>query len=268
MELGAYLARVKFSGRPRPDLDTLIRVHRGHVENIPYENLDVQLGRTVTRDPAAIFDKLVTRGRGGWCYEMNGLLGWALDEIGFKVMRMAGGVGREQSGDEALGNHLVLRVELDQPFVADVGFGNGLIDPTPLKAGPIRQRGLSFSLEEFEPDWWRFHNDPRLGGPTFDFELKPADPARLDERCAWLQTSPDSGFVLNAVAQRHLPDGRLAMMRGKVFKMLADELTTREIASADDYVATLADAFNLQLPDAARLWPKIETRHRELFGAS
>lgn len=268
MKLQAYLDRIGFTGVARPDVATLVRVHRGHIENIPYENLDIQLGRPVTRELETIFDKIVTRRRGGWCYEMNGLLGWALDEIGFKVTRMAGGVGREQTGDEAIGNHLILRVDLDRPYLADVGFGNGLIEAAPLTAGPIRQRGFTFSLEELEPNWWRFRNDPSINKQSFDFEMKPADHTRLDDRCAWLQTSPDSGFVLNAVVQRHLPDGRLAMIRGKALKVLARDLISHEIASAEDYVETLAELFNLQLPEAAQLWPKIEARHRELFGAT
>jgi N-hydroxyarylamine O-acetyltransferase len=268
MKLQAYFDRVGFIGTPGVDVDTLTRIHRGHVENIPYENLDVQFARKLSRDPAAIFDKLVMRRRGGWCYEMNGLLAWALEEIGFKVMRMAGGVMRVVRGDDALGNHLVLRIDLDRPYFADVGFGDGLIEPVPLAAGPIRQRHLSFSMQEFEPGWWRFHNDTRGGASSFDFELKPADPKRLDERCAWLQSSPDSGFVQNAVVQRHLPDGRLAMMRGKILKMVAEQTTTRQIASAQDYVATLSDTFALDLPEAGELWPKIEARHRELFGAA
>ena len=60
VNLHSYLDRVGFEGKPRPDLDTLSRLHRGHVENIPYENLDVQFARPLTRDPAASFDKLVT----------------------------------------------------------------------------------------------------------------------------------------------------------------------------------------------------------------
>ncbi len=268
MNLQSYLDRIGFRGQPRPDLDTLTRVHRAHVECIPYENFDVQFGRTITRDPAAAFEKLVERRRGGWCYEMNGLLGWALDEIGFKVTRMAGGVMRVERGDAAIGNHLILRVDLDRPYLADVGFGDGLIEPIPLQAGTVRQRHFSFSLEEFEPGWWRFHDNALARATSFDFQLAPADPALLDERCAFLQTSPESGFVLNAVVQRHLPDGRFAMMRGKVLTFVGAEVTTREIASARAYVETLADTFALELPEAAALWPKIEARHRELFGVA
>lgn len=263
----AYLDRIKFEGRTRPDLDTLKRVHRGHVENIAYENLDVQLGRKLTRDPAAAFEKIVTRRRGGWCYEMNGLLDWALREIGFKVTRMAGGVMRTVRGDDAVGNHLILRVDLDDgPYLADVGFGDGLVEPMKLTPGKVHQKFLAFALEDLgQGGWLRFHNDPLSGSMSFDFKLEPATESLLDEKCAWLQTDPSSGFVLNAVVQRHLPDA-IAIMRGRTLKRVGSETTTHDIASADEYLDTLHTVFGLDLPEARGLWPKIDARHRELFG--
>jgi N-hydroxyarylamine O-acetyltransferase len=263
--LQAYLDRIKFVGPPARDLDTLKRVHRGHVENIPYENLDVQFGRPLSRDLNAIFDKIVTRRRGGWCYEMNGLMDWALREIGFKVTRMSGGVARAILGDVQLGNHLVLCVDLDRPYLADVGFGDGLIEPTPLAVGPVPQRFLNFALEELGQGWWRFHNDARGGAPSFDFKHEPAAEAALDAKCAWLQSDAASPFVLNAVVQRHLPQS-LAMMRGRTLKIVSADTATRMIESADEYVETLHGVFGLDLPEARSLWPKIEARHRELFG--
>ena len=94
MDLQLYLDRIGFAGASRPDLATLRAIHRGHSLSISYENLDVQLGRPLTTSPAEAFEKIVRRGRGGWCYEMNGLLAAVLEEIGFKVTRLAGGVGR------------------------------------------------------------------------------------------------------------------------------------------------------------------------------
>src|SRR5579862_4517964 len=133
MDLGAYLDRIGFRDEPRPDLGTLKALHRAHLLAVPYENLDVQFGRALTIEPHAAFDKIVTRRRGGWCYEMNGLLGAALDAVGFKVTRLAGAVMREVVGDAVIGNHLVLLVDLDgQPWIADVGFGDGSLDPFPL----------------------------------------------------------------------------------------------------------------------------------------
>ena len=265
MKLQAYLDRVKFAGAPKVDLDTLRRLHRGHVENIPYENLDVQFGRKVSRDPEAIFDKIVTRGRGGWCYEMNGLLSWALRDIGFDVTHMAGGVMRAAVGDEMVGNHLVLKVQLDRPYIADVGFGDGLIEPVPLAHGPVPQRRFAFALEDLGGDWWRFHNDPGGAAASFDFQARRADEALLDGKCAWLQTAPVSPFVQNAVVQRHLPDG-FAVMRGRTLKAMGPDVQTRQIESARDYVATLERVFGLDLAEAEALWPKIEARHAELFG--
>jgi len=267
MNLQAYLDRIKFKGMPRPDLATLRAIHRGHLSSIPYENLDVAMGQRVSIDISPIFDKIVTRRRGGWCYEMNGLLAWALEDIGFKVTRMAGGVMRVAAGDANLGNHLVLRVDLDRPYLADVGFGDGMLEPVPIVEHTFRHDFLDYRLEDLRDGWWRFHNHLLGGAPSFDFEMKPAERALLADKCEWLQTSPDSPFVLNAVAQRHAPN-RLSMMRGKTLKVLTPAgLSAREIGSAEEYVATLATVFDLELPEAANLWPKILARHEALFGA-
>ncbi|MFN0155921.1 MAG: arylamine N-acetyltransferase family protein [Gaiella sp.] len=266
MDLGGYLARIGLDVDPRPDLDTLRALHRGHVEHIPYENLDVQLGVPVTRDPEAIFDKLVTRRRGDWCYEMNGLLAWALEEVGFTVTRVSAGVGRSDRGTSAVGNHLVLLVDLETRYLADVGFGEGLIEPLPLFEGTAVQRGLTFRLERLTDDWWRFHSHPLSGAADFDFCESPADENLLDEKCLWLQTDPESSFVLNAVAQRHLPD-ELNVLRGKTLRRVrGTDVETRTLATAAEYLETLLDVFGLDLPAAAALWPRIEARHTELFG--
>lgn len=79
--LDRYFERIGYSGTPRVDLETLTALHRLHLESIAYENLDVQLGVPVPIDTSAAFEKLVTRQRGGWCYEMNGIPSWALDGI-------------------------------------------------------------------------------------------------------------------------------------------------------------------------------------------
>ncbi len=267
MRLAAYLRRIGFEGEARPDLATLRAVHRLHLLAIPYENLDVQLGRPVTIDPVDAYARIVEGGRGGWCYEMNGLLGWALGEIGFPVTRMAGGVHRATVGDQAVGNHLVLRVDLDeQGWLADVGFGDGPSEPWRIAAGPISDAGFDFRLDQMTDGWWRLHNHPRGGAPSFDFRNAPADEALLAARCAWLQTAPESSFVQNAVVQRLRPDGQ-AVLRGRTLKLLTPtDATERRLESAAEYVDVLAGVFALDLPEAAGLWPGICARHEALFG--
>lgn len=266
MELAAYLRRIGFEGVARPDLATLKTIHRLHLLTIPYENLDVQLGRPVTIDPAAAFEKIVGRRRGGWCYEMNGLLGWALGEIGFDVTRVAGSVARAVIGDAQPGNHLVLRIELEGSWLADVGFGDGPIEPFRISPGAFSSHIFRFELDRTADGWWRLINHPRGGAPSFDFRPEAADEAILAERSHWLQTAPQSPFVQNAVVQRQRPDG-LAILRGKTLKVLTHDATeSRDLASADEYVQMLSEVFGLILPEAADLWPAICARHEALFG--
>jgi N-hydroxyarylamine O-acetyltransferase len=266
MDLQAYLDRIGFAGVPRPDLATLRAIHRGHALSISYENLDVQLGRPLTTSPAEAFDKIVRRGRGGWCYEMNGLMGAVLDEIGFKVTRLAGGVHRMIRGDDAVGNHLVLLVELaDGPWIADVGFGDGSRDPFPLKDGPIVSDGYAYRLQGLADGWWRLHNHPNGAAPTFDFNVEPADPALLAAKCEELQTSPASVFVMTAIAQRHM-GGEIRLLRGRAFRRLDGGVKHDSlIDTADDFVALLKREFELDVPEAAGIWDRVCARHDELF---
>ncbi|MEO8114801.1 MAG: arylamine N-acetyltransferase [Phenylobacterium sp.] len=268
MDLEAYFDRIGFRGEARADLETLRALHRGHLLAISYENLDVQLGRPVSTSAADAFDKLVTRRRGGWCYEMNGLLGAVLDEIGFKVTRLAGGVHRLARGDEAVGNHLVLRVDLGEPWIADVGFGDGIREPFPLTAGVHSADGYDYRLERLDADWWRFHNHPLGGAPNFDFTLEPADPAHLAAKCQELQTSPQSIFVMTAICQRHTPEA-LLLLRGRALRRVRPgEKEDRLLGSADEFVEVLARDFDLDLPEAAALWPRICERHEMLFAGA
>jgi N-hydroxyarylamine O-acetyltransferase len=265
VDVQAYLDRIGFTGAARPDLGTLRVLHRAHLLAIPYENLDVQFGRLLTPDPLAAFEKIVGRRRGGWCYEMNGVFGLALEAIGFQVTRMAGGVMRAVNGDDAVGNHLVLRVDLDEPWIADVGFGDGALEPYPLREAAFSIDGYPFRLEALDERWWRFHNHEFGGAPNFDFAVEPAEPGVLASRCAWLQTAPESHFVQNAIVQRFTPDAIL-QLRGRVLRRVG--LTGKSehlIGSADEFVAILDHDLALDLPDAATLWPRICARHDQLF---
>ncbi|MEX0644169.1 MAG: arylamine N-acetyltransferase [Parvularculaceae bacterium] len=264
----AYLDRIGFSGAPRADLATLRALHRAHVEAIPYENLDVQLGRPVTRAIGPTYEKIVTRRRGGWCYEMNGLLSWALEEIGFKVTRLAGGVARAIAGDAVVGNHLVLLVDLGETWLADAGFGDGLIEPTPLREGAFRVGPLDCRLDRVEAGWWRYSNDPTAVAPSFDFHEDVFEETLLEDRCRFLQTNPASPFVQNAVVQRWLNDAHYSM-RGRVLQTNDGKgKRTAIIKDAKHYVATLREVFALDLPEAASLWPKICARHETVFGST
>jgi N-hydroxyarylamine O-acetyltransferase len=270
LELSAYLRRIHFDGTVAPDITTLRAIHRAHQYSIPFENLDVLLHRPVALDLEANYDKIVSRRRGGWCYEMNGVMEWALKEIGFEVMRISAGVMRMQAGDAQLGNHLCLLVDLEQPYLVDVGFGGSLAEPLPLKAAEREDCPYRLGLSEPGDTYWRFaeiaHSD---GEPfSFDFRVTPADEALLARKCQFLQTDPTSPFIQNLVVQRRTSDTHLSL-RGRVLEVIhATRVEKKLLNSANELVATLRDSFELDTPEAAKLWPSVCARHEALFGAT
>ena len=266
MDIDAYLGRIGLTDRPPPTLEGLKALHRAHLAAIPYENFDVQLGRPVTIAVPAIYDKIVGRRRGGWCYEMNGLFGWALGELGFKVTRATGAVMRAAAGDAVIGNHLVLRVDLPEGVhLADVGFGDGPNEPFAVREGTFDSNGFPYAVVRTGDGWWRLVNHPAGGAASFDFDPHPADETRLAAKCDELQTAEASVFVQNAVAFRQTP-GAIDVLRGRVaLRIRPDGTGKRLIENADDLIATLKDVFALDLPEAAGLWDKIAARHEQVM---
>lgn len=268
MTLSAYLDRLNFEGPLRPDLETLQALHLAHQLAVPFENLDVQLRRPVSFDIAPTYEKIVTRGRGGWCYELNGLMGWALTEIGFDVVRLGAGVMRERDGDFVLGNHLCLMVRLDQPYLVDVGFGGSLATPLPLRESEREDPPYRMGLSRTRDDYWRFTEVTHAADPfTFDFRAIAADETLLAHKCRFLQTDPGSSFVKSLVVQRRRTGDVHVSLRGRVLKTIHRTHTDKVLLdSADALVETLRQNFDLDVPEARTLWPAICARHEELFG--
>ncbi len=260
-QLSHYFARVGYSGTATPSLSTLRDLHRAHLLTIPYENLDIHLGVPLTLDPARIFTKLVDEGRGGWCYEMNGLFAQVLDTIGFSVRRVAGTVGRTRSGWRAQGNHLVLIVTLDRPWIVDVGFGDGFLTPLPLEPGTYTQSFLEYRVSRDGPRW-RVDNHAHGGADGFDFTLTER---RLDDfatQCRELQTSAESSFVKATVCERFTERGLVMLRAATLREVTKAGVTTRVLQDAHEFVATLRDRFGLDLPAAGDLWPRVWQMHR------
>lgn len=265
MDLNGYLDRIRFEGTPRPDHETLVALHRQHLLNITFENINVQLQRPVSLAVAPIYEKIVEQGRGGWCYEMNGLLEWALREIGFEVTRSNGGVMRSERGNDALGNHLLLLVQLGEPWIADVGFGDGMFEPVPLREGEFEQRGFRYGLEKLDDGFWRFHNHQHGAAPSYDFKAQPADESLFQEKCELLQSSPESPFVMTMVCQRFTETGYEVQL-GKVARTVTpDGINSRNLSSAGEFIDRLREDFKLDVPEVADLWPRILDRHEQLF---
>src|SRR5262245_17801213 len=125
IDLDRYFARIGYGGPHTPTLATLHGIAAAHVQTIPFENLDVLLGRRIDVDPVAIEQKLVGDRRGGYCFEQNALLLTVLTALGFEARPLSARVRYQRPRDFLPARtHLCVRVELDEPWLADVGIGS------------------------------------------------------------------------------------------------------------------------------------------------
>lgn len=259
-QLDRYFARIGYTGPRSATLGTLRALHRAHLLAIPYENLDIHLGLPLTLDAEAMFTKLVDERRGGWCYEMNGVLGRVLETLGFSVRYLSGAVGRAERGWRAQGNHLVLLVTLDRPWIVDVGFGDGFLTPLPLEVGHYRQDFLEYQVSRDGPRW-RVHNHQFGGADGFDFTLTARALDDFANQCLELQTSPESGFVKSTVCERFVPSGLLILRGAMLREVRASGVTTTVVEDAVAYDRLLRERFDLAIAGIEALWPRVWERH-------
>src|SRR6266536_3928843 len=162
LNVPAYLERIRYAGPAAPAPETLQAIQRAHMLAVPFENLDIHLGRKIVCDEARFLHKIVTEHRGGFCYELNGAFATLLRALGFQVTLLSARVPRADGSDGPEFDHLTLRVDLEEPWLADVGFGELFLEPLRLESdrdqidpvGTFRliQFGERLQLEKAEPD--------------------------------------------------------------------------------------------------------------------
>ncbi len=164
MDVSAYLARLNYSGPLTHTAEALRQLHLAHLYAVPFENLDIHLGRKIVLAEEKFFDKIVNQRRGGFCYELNGLFAALLRELGFDVTLLAAGVwNTEHERFDPEFDHLCLLVQLEERWLADVGFGETFREPLRF-ADPNDQvqSGKAYRIVR-DGDWWIMH-EPDSGG--------------------------------------------------------------------------------------------------------
>ncbi|MEO9169676.1 MAG: arylamine N-acetyltransferase [Candidatus Baltobacteraceae bacterium] len=262
-QLHAYLKRIGYGGPLSTSAMTLRGIHRAHLLAIPFENVDVQLDRVPSLDIETIVEKIVIARRGGWCYEMNALLAWALRQLGFTVDYIAGAAGREKRGAAAEMNHLALIVRLDVPYLADVGFGSGSLLPLPLAVGTYNDGRFDFSLSR-DGDWWRFRS-PSHGGGTYDFKETPFLLQAFTAKAQWLATSPESSFVTNLFCTKSFEDGYAVLTNCALEQHHAGKIEAESAQNAVSLARLLDVHFDLHVEPLDRLWERVEKQHQHMI---
>ena len=261
MNIDRYLARINYVGPLTVNEDTLRDLHRAHLRSIPYEILDIHLNRKLSLDIKKIFDKLVISKRGGWCYEMNGLFFWALRELGFDATLLGATMDAPAQGGMRDDEHVMILVQLTRPWLVDVGYGYGFLDPLPLGEGQYWQDSRCFQLDH-ENDKWYCHIRPN-GLDGYGFTLQPRRLHEFAFGSTHQQLHPDSHFVRNIVCYRFTSNG-IVGLHGAVFKnsTIAGE-TKEEIVSSQHYGAVLREVFGIDLEatDVDYIWSRVWEKH-------
>ena len=252
MDIPLYLDRIQYHGPREPNSTTLRRLHVAHLQTVPFENLDIPLGRPLSLEPEALFDKIVVRRRGGFCYELNGLFASLLVELGFSVTYLS---ARDQHADGIVSpefDHLTLLVECPDDssvrWLADVGYGDSFLEPLRLddpgeQAEGLRcyridrQAGVHFVWQrDYDGKWER----------QYFFTLQPRRFTEFEPMCLYHQTSPQSPFTQQRLCTLVTVDGRITLS-GDRFITTVDGLRQEQTVDEQEYNRLLKERFEIEL---------------------
>jgi N-hydroxyarylamine O-acetyltransferase len=254
LDLDAYLARVGARRPLAPTREGLVALHRAHCAAVPFENLDILLGRPILLDLPALEAKLVRARRGGYCFELNTLFRAALEALGFAVVSLAARVRAGTTGIRPR-THMLLRVDLPEgPLLADVGFGGeGLVHPIPLAEGSETWVGATGHRLLREDDLWVLQGSA-TGQWTdlYAFTLEPHYPVDFEMANHYTSTYPRSAFVVNLTAQRSWPEKRAILRNRDLVVREGGKSEASTVRDPEHLLEVLAMVFDLAFPPGTR----------------
>ena len=274
MDRAAYLQRIGYHGSLEPTAETLYGLHRAHMLAVPFENLDIHLARPIVLDQDALFDKIVRRRRGGFCYELNGLFAALLRDLGFDVTMLAAGVARDNGGFGPAFDHLTLLVRgtkdgeqqsgadrtlspspIPHPpaptsWLADVGFGDSFREPLRFVEGLEQpQDGRAYRLDRAPggEHWTMLQREGTAWKPQYRFTLWPRAHAEYADMCHYHQTSPQSSFTQRRICSLATPRGRITLADMTLITTEDGERSERALAGEEERRAVLRERFGIDL---------------------
>jgi N-hydroxyarylamine O-acetyltransferase len=253
IDVARYLNRINYRGPPDVSADTLRELHKAHLLAVPFENLDIHLGRPIVLEEEKLLRKIVDERRGGFCYELNGTFAALLRALGFETSMLSAGVARDDGSFDPPFDHMALLVKLEERWLADVGFGDSFREPLLLDergeqvqegdAHRLVEDGEHLILQRRVDDSWK---------PQFRFTLEPYEFADYDEMCRYHQTSPDSPFTQHRTCSRATPEGRITLTGMRLIVTEHGDRHERELANQDEWITALREHFAIDLQNTIR----------------
>jgi N-hydroxyarylamine O-acetyltransferase len=249
VDITAYLKRINYRGPLAPDAETLRQLHREHLLRVPFENLDIHLARPIVLDKDKVLSKIVEQRRGGFCYELNGAFAELLRALGFDVTMLSAGVACEEGGFGPPFDHMALLVQLEERWLADVGFGDSFREPLRLDHQGEQVQGEDAYLiaRDGEDLILERRDDSGAWKPQYRFTLQPYRYEDFAEMCSYHQTSPDSPFTQRRTCSLATPDGRVTVSDMRIITTTRGQRQERTLATQEEYAAALREHFSIDI---------------------
>jgi len=240
-----YLKRINFQDELSVDIETLRKLHKQHLLTVPFENLDIFLGKKIKMDIESFFKKIVEEGRGGLCYELNGLLFSFLKELGFKVKLVSGKVLEDGSVyDHAF---IIATIE-EETWLVDVGFGDSYHYPIKLSIGEVQEDdNRYFKIERYGEEEYELLRsmDNEAYSIEYIFSLKERELLEFEERCLYFQFSPDSRFKKNRICSLEKENGRVSLKDDKLTVTSNGNQVITKVEGEEEFACYLKEFFNM-----------------------
>lgn len=254
MDVEPYLRRIEYNGPREPSSAALRSLHRQHLFTVPFENLDIALKTPIFLDLTLQYDKIVRRHRGGFCYELNGLFCALLIALGFRVQMLSARVRRDDGGFGPEFDHMLLRVDLEEPWLVDVGFGDSFVDPIVFRAGGADQvNGHRYLVLPFGEEWQLLRQDDKGEVPLYIFRDLPRQFSEYEGMSTFHQTSPESGFTKRWICSKATRDGRITLANRRLIVTAGDRREESVLATDDEVRQCLRDHFAIEFDDSVDL---------------
>ena len=254
MDVEQYLRRIEYVGSREPCSVALRGLHRQHLFTVPFENLDIALKTPIFLDLASLYDKIVRRHRGGFCYELNGLFCELLIALGFRVQMLSARVRRDDGGFGPEFDHMLLRVDLQEPWLVDVGFGDSFVDPIVFRAGGADQvNGHRYLVSPFGDEWQLLREDEKGKAPLYIFRDVPRQIGEYEEMSKFHQTSPESGFTKRWICSKATPDGRITVANRRLIIAGGGGREESVLGTDDEVRRCLSNHFGIEFDGSADL---------------
>jgi N-hydroxyarylamine O-acetyltransferase len=252
MDINAYLQRINYHGSLAPSAQTLRDLQVAHLLAVPFENLSIHSSEPIVLNDDALFEKVVKRRRGGFCYELNGLFAALLRELGFEVTMLSARVANAEGVFGPDFDHMTLLVATNKDsgerWLTDVGFGDSFIEPLRLDFGAEQVQGeRAYKIIEAESDLIMMQREGSDEWKAqYRFALCPYNYVDYAAMCRFHQTSPESHFTQARVCTLATPQGRITLSEMRLITTVRGQERQERLLTDDaEYALSLKEQFGI-----------------------